>query len=114
MASEAQAMVGIMDREKRVRLSLSLEVSGADASGHSFVEITRSLNLSGGGVLFESSRRLLVGSQVQLRIQLPAALRKHFGGRSEYHARAVVCRVERFEGGSVSRIGARFLGETEA
>lgn len=105
-------MVGITEREKRVSLNLALEVGGVDATGAAFVEATRSLNLSGGGVLFESGRQLPVGSQVKLCIQLPPALRKHFGGRSEYRARAVICRVERFEGGRVSRVGARFLGET--
>jgi len=107
-------MVGITDRERRISLHLSLEASGDDVSGAPFVEATRTLNLSGGGVLFESQKRLLVGSQLNLRIQLPPPLRKHFGGQSEYRARAVVCRVERFEGGAVSRIGARFLGEAGA
>jgi hypothetical protein len=107
-------MVGITNRERRISLHLSLEVSGADASGASFAEVTRSLNLSGGGVLFETVHHLLVGSRVRLRILLPPALRKHFGGKSEYQAQAVVCRVERFEGGAISRVGARFLGETTA
>jgi PilZ domain len=113
MAPEAR-MVGMTERERRISLNLSLEVSGSDVSGAPFVEATRSLNLSGGGVLFETVQNLLVGSPVKLRILLPPALRKHFGGKSEYQARAVVCRVERFEGSAVSRVGARFLGETAA
>jgi len=107
-------MVEITDRERRISLNLSLEVAGTDASGAPFVEATRSLNLSGGGVLFETVQNVLVGSQVRLKILLPSPLRKHFGGHSEYRARAVVCRVERFEGSAVSRVGARFLGETAA
>jgi hypothetical protein len=107
-------MVGITDRERRISLHLSLEVAGSDASGTPFVEATRSLNLSGGGVLFETGQNVLVGSQVRLKILLPPALRRHFGGQSEYRARAVVCRVERFEGSAISRVGARFLGETAA
>jgi len=31
-----------------------------------------------------------------------------------YRARAVVCRLERFEGEDMTRVGARFLGELEA
>jgi hypothetical protein len=107
-------MVGITDRARRISLNLSIEVTGSDASGAPFVEATRSLNLSGGGVLFETVQNLLVGSQVGLKILLPAPLRKHFGGHSEYRARAVICRVERFQGGAVSRVGARFLGDTAA
>ena len=45
------------------------------------------------------------------RIQIPDALRKHFGDRPVYHVRAVICRVESFEGEQAHRIGARFLGE---
>jgi hypothetical protein len=51
---------------------------------------------------------------VTLHIQLPARLRRHFAGKSVYRARAVVCRVERFENQAVSRIGVRFLAEVEA
>jgi hypothetical protein len=107
-------MVSIRERQRRRRLELAIEIRGQDVSGASFVESSRSLNLSGGGLLFETERRLLVGTALQLRIQLPAALRRPFGGRPEYRARAVVCRVERFEGSRVSRIGVRFLGEAPA
>jgi hypothetical protein len=55
-----------------------------------------------------------VGSRVTLHIQLPPRLRRHFGGKSIYRARAVVCRVERFENQPVSRVGVRFLAEVEA
>ena len=48
--------VSTTDREKRVGLHLPLDVSGQDASGASFHESTRSLNISGGGILFESHR----------------------------------------------------------
>ena len=104
----------ITQREKRVGLHLPLDVSGQDATGAPFAESTRSLNISGGGICFETRHHLLVGSRLTLHIQLPPALRKHFGGRPVYRARAVVCRVERFEGQPVSRMGARFLGEVEA
>src|SRR5215813_10759464 len=107
-------MVGITSRERRISLHLSLELTGVDAAGAPFVEATRSLNLSGGGVLFETVQHLLVGSEVRLKILLPPPLRKHFGGKSEYRARAVVCRVERFQESAVSRVGARFLGDTAA
>jgi len=81
--------------------------------GTSFTQTAHTLNVSGGGVLFESSRNLLVGARLSLHIHIPPSLRRHFDNRPLYRVRAVVCRVERFEGESVSRIGARFLGEIE-
>ncbi len=98
-------------REKRLALHLPVEVRGEDLTGTAFTELTRSLNVSGGGIMFECRRPLGIGTRLQLSIELPPALRHHFGDRDVYHARAVVCRVERFEGEDASRIGARFLGE---
>ena len=107
-------MTSIADREKRVGLHLPVDVSGVNANGSPFAESGRTLNISGGGVCFESHQNLVGGQRLTLHIQLPPALRKHFGGRSVYRARAVICRIERFEGDPVSRVGARFLGEVEA
>jgi hypothetical protein len=98
-------------REKRVGLRLSLDVSGQDAGGVGFAHSAQTLNISGRGVCFETPRNVLVGARLLLDIQLPPALRGHFGGRAVYRAWAVVCRVERFEGQASSRIGARFLGD---
>jgi hypothetical protein len=107
-------MITLTEREKRVGLHLPLDVSGQDAAGSPFAESTHSVNISGGGICFETQHHLLVGSRLTLHIQLPPALRKHFRGRAIYRCRAVVCRVERFEGQALTRIGARFLGEVEA
>jgi hypothetical protein len=107
-------MNALQNREKRVPLQLRVEVKGQDTIGANFEEATRTLNISGGGICFESEQKLIVGSRLLLLIQLPPPLRKHFRNRPLYRARAVVCRVERFEGQAVSRIGARFLGEVEA
>jgi len=98
-------------REKRVGLRLPLDVSGEDAGGAAFAHPAQTINISGGGVCLETPRNLLVGARLLLDIQIPLALRSHFGGRAVYRARAVVCRVERFEGEASSRIGARFLGD---
>jgi hypothetical protein len=100
-------------REKRLALHLPLEVQGEEVGGLPFADSGRSLNISAGGICFETRRNLLVGARLLLAIQLPDPLRKHFGGRPVYRAHAVVCRVERNEGEAVSRIGARFLGEAE-
>src|SRR5512135_3567288 len=91
--------MSLVEREKRVALHLPVEVRGEDAGGVRFTEYTRSVNVSGGGICLESHRNVAVGT------------RHHFGDKDVYSARAVVCRVERFEGEEVARIGARFLGE---
>jgi PilZ domain len=98
-------------REKRAPLKLALEVSGQDASGAEFTHAAQTINISGGGVCFETSKNLLVGARLLLHIQIPPPLRGHFGGQEVYRAWAVVCRVERFEGQATSRVGARFLAD---
>ena len=98
-------------REKRVGLRLDLDVSGEDAGGAAFSHSAQTINISGGGVCFETPRNLMVGARLLLNIRIPPPLRSHFGGRELYRAWAVVCRVERFEGQSSSRVGARFLGD---
>jgi hypothetical protein len=100
----------IAPREKRMGLHLALEVAGEDAAGARFAESTRSLNISGGGICFESRKQLLVGSRLQLSIDLPPRLRPHFDGAATYRVRAIVCRVEHFEGEPAYRVGARFTG----
>ena len=104
-------MIQIVDRVKRVGLHLALEARDQDTPSTSSGETTRSLNISGGGILFESRRNLQVGAHLTLAIEVPPALRRRFGGKAVYRARAVVCRVERFEGEGVTRVGARFLDE---
>lgn len=99
------------DRERRVGLELDVAVSGNDAVGRAFEERTRSVNVSGGGICFRTDRQLTVGSRLELEIALPSGLRRHFGGKALYKARAVVCRVEHFEAEPRFRVGARFLGE---
>ncbi len=105
--------MSLIQREKRVGLQLPVEVQGEDAAGAAFRELTRSVNVSGGGICFESHRQVAVGARLQLAIDLPPALRRHFGNRDVYRARAVVCRVER-TGGEGCRVGARFLSESSS
>jgi hypothetical protein len=104
----------IVHREKRRGMRLALNVSGRDARGAPFAERAQTVNISGGGLCFEAVRPLPVGARVDLRIPVPPPLRRHFGGRSTYAVRAVVCRLEAVEGGATYRIGARFLGELDA
>jgi hypothetical protein len=105
--------MSMLDRSRRMPLHLLLEVRGEDAAGRNFSERTRTLNVSGGGLCFESHRRLPVGGRLRLSIELPARLRRHFGNQVVYRARAVICRVER-RGAEPARVGARFLREEGA
>ena len=93
-------------------LQLPVEVRGEDAAGAPFTEQTRSLNVSGGGICFESQRHARDrGARLQLAIELPVNLRRHFGNKGVYRARAVVCRVERRRARRRPSVGARFLRE---
>jgi hypothetical protein len=103
----------LVSRKKRVPLRLPVEVRGEDASGLRFTELTRSLNVGAGGILFESNRQIPIGARLVLRIELPLMLRRHFGDRDTYQTRAVVCRVERLEGSETRHVGARFLGPSD-
>jgi hypothetical protein len=105
-------MKALTSRERRVGLELPLEVIGSDGRGESFVEMTRSLNVSGGGLLFKTERALVVGSALRIVIHVPPTLRRHFQGKAVYKVRAVVCRVERFQDDAVSKVGVRFLAES--
>lgn len=99
------------NRERRVGLALGVQVTGRNAIGRPFSERTRSVNISGGGICFESREQLALGDQLHLAIDLPPKLRARFEGKDVYRARAVVCRIEHFEGADGYRVGARFLGE---
>ena len=100
----------LTDRSRRMGLFLPVTVSGSDLAGRSFTEATRTLNISGGGLAFETRRRLEVGSRLLHGGPDPPRLRHHFGGRDRYRVRAVVCRVQVPEDGLAS-VGVRFLGE---
>jgi PilZ domain-containing protein len=107
-------MPPLADREKRRGLRLALNVSGRDARGAPFAESAETVNISGGGVCFLATRALPVGARLDLRIQVPAALRHHFSGRAVYAVKGVVCRLEHLEGAATYKVGVRFLGELEA
>lgn len=100
----------LADRSRRMGLFLPVTVAGSDLTGRSFTEATRTVNISGGGLAFETRRRLEIGSRLLLEVRIPPRLRHHFGGRDRYRVRAVVCRVQVPEDG-LANVGVRFLGE---
>ena len=107
-------MPALTDRAQRRELRLPVNLSGRDGRGAPFAERGQTVNVSGGGVCFEAVRRVPIGARVDLRIQVPPALRHRFGGRTVYAVQAIVCRLEAIEGGATYRIGARFVGELDA
>lgn len=104
-------MAEMSARERRLGLHLAVEVAGRDAAGTAFTESTRSLNISAGGICFESVHKLAVGSRLTLEIALPPPLRSHFGGSAIYRVGTAICRVERLEGQTAYRASGRFLAE---
>jgi hypothetical protein len=104
-------MIQLRERARRVDVSLDVVAEGCDALGRSYRETTHSVNISGGGLCFESQHALEIGSRLRLEIAVPPKLRRHFGGQAVYQARAVVCRVEKHLGPLASRVGVRFLPE---
>ena len=98
-------------RSRRLALSLPVEVWGEDDDGRTFHESARTLNISGGGLCFETGRRLDIGGRLILELRLAPHLRPRFGGRPRYRVRAVVCRLENFADADRFRVGVRFLGE---
>src|SRR5213076_39591 len=70
----------ITKREARRHLRLPVRITGRDAAGAPFQEDAQTVNISGGGLCFESARSLPVGGRLALRIAVPPALRRHFGG----------------------------------
>ena len=54
----------LVKRNKRVALHLPVEVRGEDVSGTRFTELTHSVNISGGGILFESHRQIPIGARL--------------------------------------------------
>jgi hypothetical protein len=101
----------LTERKKRLGLKLPVRVRGADAADRPFDESTRCLNVSGGGILFESHQKLLVGTRLHLRIEIPELLRKHFGNQAVYETSAIITRLEALEGQTKIRVGARFADD---
>jgi len=99
----------LQERKKRISLRLPVQVRGLDAGDHAFEEVTQCLNVSADGILFESGQRLLIGTRLNLRIDIPSPLRRHFGGEPIWETPAVITRLEATEGQSVVRVGARFI-----
>jgi len=98
----------LFDRDRRLDLELPIEVRGRDTGGAAFVDSTVTVNVSSGAVCFDSRRRHEIGAIVEVRIDLPEPLRRHFDDRASYRSRAVVYRAEP-AGSSGWRVVARFV-----
>jgi hypothetical protein len=107
-------MPTIESRNRRFGLDLPIVVTARDAGDTPFREATHTFNVSGGGLCFECTRDLPIGTRLELKIALPPRLRPKFRGLAVYRVRAVVCRAERLSPGAAYRVGVRFLGEITA
>ena len=74
----------------------------------------QTVNVSGGGLCFESGPAPARGLARGPAHPGPAALRSHFGGRAVLRGQGRGLPPGAIEGGATYRIGARFLGELEA
>lgn len=99
----------LQERKRRISLKLPVHIKGEDAGDHAFEEVTQCLNVSADGILFESKQKLLIGTRMQLTIDIPTALRRHFQGQPIWETSAIITRLEATEGQSVVRVGARFI-----
>jgi len=104
-------MPELLPRERRLALRLPIEVRGGSDSEGRFHEATRTLNLSGGGVCFESRRRLQVGMPLSLDIEIPPSLQHYFHDATVYQTRAIVYRVQRIPRSDVEHVVARFVSD---
>jgi hypothetical protein len=104
-------MIRLTNRSRRRELRLPLTVAGEDLRGRRFTDETKTLNVSGGGLAFESHRTVGIGAPLLLAVQIPRPLRRYFAGQGVYRLRALVCRVEPQRDGAPRRVGVRFLGE---
>ena len=107
---EEPSRTGLKDkrRSRRVPVNLPVKVRGINAQGVNFEEITHSIDVSSGGVLFLLKQPLSKGMSLQLSLPLPQTLRKGVSSQPVYHTAAIVIRIEPGEVPSVFRIAVKF------
>ena len=95
-------------RSHRVPVNLPVKVRGINSQGVKFEEITHSIDVSSGGVLFSLKQPLSKGMGLQLSLPLPQTMRKGGPSQPVYHTAAIVIRVQQGEVPSVFRIAVKF------
>ena len=97
----------LIDRERRVSLQAPLVVSGRDIGDYPFTESTRTLNVSGRGLCYESGHNVTVGTRVALDVAVPEKLRNYFDHRDIYNVLGLVTRVGKDPGTGLYVVGVR-------
>jgi hypothetical protein len=105
--------VTVVPRKRRLALTPSLIAIGQDLCGAPFMERTHALDVSAGGLSFESTHNVAVGILLALKILIPHRLRHRFSRRAIYSVHGRVTRVERLPAAGHYRVAMRFLGELE-
>jgi len=97
-------------RAERIRMNLSVKVSGHDRKNGKWEEMAETIDVSRMGVTIRLRRKMRHGLVLYLTLALPDKLRSHGFGSPGYNVYALVRRVERAKGG-VRIVGLEFLGE---
>jgi hypothetical protein len=101
----------LIDRERRVPLQTPLVVSGRDVRNYPFTESTRTRNVSGQGLCYESGHNVTVGTRLALDVGVPPKLRTYFDHRDVYNVLGQVTRVGRDPSSGRYEVGVRLLEE---
>jgi len=94
-------------RFQRIHLQVPLFIRGRDAHGEQFVELAKTLDVSGLGALITSPRPLVVGAVVTLTIPAPSITSSALvpAGMSPIQARV----KRQQEAGDIHLVGVEFL-----
>ena len=95
-------------RSHRVPVNLPVKVRGINTQGVKFEEITHSIDVSSGGVLFLLKQPLSKGMGLELSLPLPQTMRTGGPSQPVYHTAAIVIRIQPGEVPSVFRIAVKF------
>lgn len=93
---------------RRSPLDVPLHVEGHDADHERWTEMTRSCDVSEGGLAFTLAHRVDLGSLLHLSLPLPRRFRRYEPTASSYKTYALVRDVE---GAGPYRVGVKFFGQ---
>jgi hypothetical protein len=95
-------------RQKRVCVSLPIRVKWSDNKGNRFEEVTRSIDVSPDGALFQLKVPLTKGTLLELSLPLPRNLQKTAYPKPVYETTGLVVRVENTSDPNRFHIAVRF------
>ncbi len=81
-------------RQKRVDVNIPIRVKWTDPQGNRVEEVTRSINVSPDGAIFQLKQQLKMGTVLELALPLPKQMQKGISPKAVYEAMGLVTRVE--------------------